>query len=160
MSHETVALMLRGEAAPQWKWIKLECVVRHLTDIAVRQPDADATVRTFHELWLAVVAADQASGSATDPHVVAAGSPTAIVASVLPVPLLKNMSSAPATDLLGDLPPRNTGFVGREHQIATIDKVLRAGAGILTLNGIGGVGKTQLAIEYIYRFRDHYELIW
>jgi len=160
VSHETVALMLRGEAVPRWKWIKLECVVRHLADIAVRQPDVDATVRKFHELWLAVVAADQASGTATGPHVATAGSLTGSAASALPAPLLKNMSSAPATDLLGDLPPRNTGFVGREHQIGTIDKVLRAGAGVLTLNGIGGVGKTQLAVEYIYRFRDHYELIW
>ncbi|HKR50189.1 MAG TPA: FxSxx-COOH system tetratricopeptide repeat protein [Pseudonocardiaceae bacterium] len=152
--------MLRGEAVPRWKWIKLECVVRYLADIAVRQLDVDATVRTFHELWLAVVAADQASGTATDPHVATAGPLTAIVASVLPAPLLKNISGAPAPDLVGDLPPRNTGFVGREHQIGTIDKVLRAGPGLLTLNGIGGVGKTQLAVEYVYRFRDHYELIW
>jgi hypothetical protein len=84
VSHETVALMLRGEAASRWKWIKLECVVRHLVDIAVRQPDVDATVRKFHELWLAVVAADQASGTATDPHVATADSPTASAASVLP----------------------------------------------------------------------------
>jgi hypothetical protein len=104
VSHETVGLMLRGEAVP--RWIKLECVVRHLADIAVRPPDMDATVGKFHELWLAAVAADQADGTAPNPHIAPARSPDAITASVPPAPLLKDMSSAPARHLWGGLPPR------------------------------------------------------
>jgi tetratricopeptide (TPR) repeat protein len=146
--------MLRGQAVP--RWIKLECVVRYLVDIAVHQPDVDATVGTFHELWLAAVATNLAGGVAASPHVATAGSADALSAPLL----LENMSSASVADLLGDLPRRNLDFVGREHQVRAIDEVLRAGAGVLTLNGIGGVGKTQLAIEYIYRFRDHYDVIW
>ncbi|PZS22586.1 MAG: hypothetical protein DLM61_25720 [Pseudonocardiales bacterium] len=157
VSHETISLMLRGEGVP--RWIKLECVVRHLADIAVRKPDVAATVGKFHELWSAAVTADQA-GDTADPHGIPADSPHVIAPSGLSGSLLEDTSSAPTTDLLGDLPPRNTNFVGREHHLRVIDEMLGAGAGVLTLNGIGGVGKTQLAVEYIHRFRDHYNLIW
>jgi len=40
---------------------------------------------------------------------------------------------------------------------------LRAGEGTLVvqaLYGLGGVGKTQLAIEYAHRFSADYDLVW
>ncbi|MGH3779170.1 MAG: hypothetical protein ACRDRO_00700 [Pseudonocardiaceae bacterium] len=105
VSHETVGLMLRGEAVPGWT--KLECVVRHLVDIAVRQPDGDVTVGKFHELWLAAVATNHADGTAADPHVATASAPNAIAARVLLDPLPRDTLSAPVQDQPGDLPPRN-----------------------------------------------------
>jgi tetratricopeptide (TPR) repeat protein len=157
VSHETISLMLRGQGVP--RWIKLECVVRHLAYIAVRKPDVAATLGRFHELWSAAVTEDQVVVTA-DPHDVPVGSSPVIIPSGLSAPQLKDMSSVPAMDLLAGLPPRNTSFVGREHQLRVIDGILGAGAGVLTLNGIGGVGKTQLAVEYIHRFRDHHSVIW
>jgi hypothetical protein len=105
VSHETVGLMLRGGAVPGWT--KLECVVRHLVDIAVRPPDVDMTVGNFHELWLAAVAPNQAGGMAADADVARTDSPHAITANVLTAPLREDMVSAPATDLVGDVLPRN-----------------------------------------------------
>jgi hypothetical protein len=162
VSHETVGLMLRGEGVP--RWIKLECVVRHLAVIAVRQPDVDTMVRRFHELWLAAVAADQAGGAAPDPHVAAAGSPGMIAASVLPAPLLKGMSSAPAMDLRRDLPQRNGNFTGREDLLDQIHRSLslrtQSTMAAQPLHGLGGVGKSQIAVEFAYRYQSNYQLMW
>lgn len=46
----------------------------------------------------------------------------------------------------GNLPASFTSFVGRRHEIAEIRRLLGAGR-LLTLTGVGGVGKTRLALE-------------
>ncbi|KAI9869294.1 MAG: hypothetical protein M1813_000083 [Trichoglossum hirsutum] len=47
---------------------------------------------------------------------------------------------------------RDTQFIGREDIIANIDRKLKIGRRV-ALAGIGGVGKSQIAIEYCYRFK-------
>jgi hypothetical protein len=113
VSHETVGLMLRGGAVPGWT--KLECVVRHLVDIAVRPPNVDMTVGKFHQLWLAAVAPDQAGGMATDADGARTNSPHAIAANMLTEPLREDMASAPATDL----PPRHAKARRAERVVRT-----------------------------------------
>ena len=44
------------------------------------------------------------------------------------------------------LPRRATSFIGREQEIAATGKALREGP-LVTLTGVGGVGKTRLALE-------------
>jgi len=46
----------------------------------------------------------------------------------------------------GNLPAAFTSFVGRRHEAAEIRRLLGAGR-LLTLTGVGGVGKTRLALE-------------
>src|SRR4051794_9025413 len=61
------------------------------------------------------------------------------------------------------VPPRNPRFTGRDGMLAELRRRLRAGEGTLTvqaLYGLGGVGKTQLAIEYAHRFAADYDLVW
>jgi len=63
-----------------------------------------------------------------------------------------------------EIPFRNRNFIGREvvlgkihaghHQASPNDEVIQV------LVGLGGVGKTAIAIEYAHRFRDDYNLIW
>jgi tetratricopeptide (TPR) repeat protein len=62
-------------------------------------------------------------------------------------------------------PPRNPNFTGRGDLLKALRRTLRAGqAGAVvqagTVHGLGGVGKTQLAVEYAHRFAADYNLIW
>jgi transcriptional regulator with XRE-family HTH domain len=61
-----------------------------------------------------------------------------------------------------NVPARNPGFTGRDDLLAAVREQLVAGdrAVVQALHGMGGVGKTQLAVEYAHRFAGSYELAW
>ncbi|WP_239405910.1 hypothetical protein [Frankia sp. Cj3] len=60
-----------------------------------------------------------------------------------------------------NVPPRNRHFTGRDGLFERIDAGLPGGpGGVTALYGMGGVGKTQLAIEYAWRHADDYQLVW
>ncbi|WP_437607344.1 CHAT domain-containing protein [Sorangium sp. So ce834] len=56
--------------------------------------------------------------------------------------------------------PRNPGFVGRNAELAQLHRLLQEGdarsARPVMLTGMGGAGKTQLAVEYAHAFRERY----
>jgi TIR domain-containing protein/tetratricopeptide repeat protein/NB-ARC domain-containing protein len=58
--------------------------------------------------------------------------------------------------------PRNPGFVGRDATLLHLRESLRSGgtAVVQALHGMGGVGKTQIAIEYAYRYAGVYDMVW
>ena len=63
----------------------------------------------------------------------------------------------------GGLPPRNPRFVGREELLAHVRGLLGNGPVVLLPSAehqLGGTGRTQLAVEYAYRYADTYELVW
>ena len=61
-----------------------------------------------------------------------------------------------------NVPARNPGFTGRDQLLVAVRERLLAGdrAVVQALCGMGGVGKTQLAAEYAYRFAGAYDLAW
>ncbi|ANS68576.1 NB-ARC domain-containing protein [Streptomyces lincolnensis] len=65
--------------------------------------------------------------------------------------------------LLVNVPLRNTSFVGRQELLRAVEEQLGAQdtAAVLphALHGLGGVGKSQLALEYIYTHQRDYKVI-
>jgi tetratricopeptide (TPR) repeat protein len=62
-----------------------------------------------------------------------------------------------------DLPPRNPFFTGRDDMLRELRRRITTDVAALvphSLQGLAGVGKTQLAVEYIYRFAADYDLVW
>lgn len=66
--------------------------------------------------------------------------------------------------LWGGVPPRNSNFTGREDLLDRIHRSLgRHMQSTLIpqpLHGLGGVGKSQLAVEFAYRYQSGYQLVW
>jgi tetratricopeptide (TPR) repeat protein len=76
-------------------------------------------------------------------------------------------SPASAPLIWGNVPQRNKNFIGRQDLLGELER--RAGSlegppatAIVpqALYGLGGVGKTQLAIEYAYRYAYKYHVVW
>ncbi|MFG2672095.1 FxSxx-COOH system tetratricopeptide repeat protein [Streptomyces sp. NPDC048445] len=66
-------------------------------------------------------------------------------------------------EVWGGVPRRNTRFTGREELLAGIGEAFHSGApagATVTLSGMPGVGKTQLAAEYVHRFGFEYDVVW
>ncbi|MFM9581058.1 FxSxx-COOH system tetratricopeptide repeat protein [Streptomyces caniscabiei] len=64
-----------------------------------------------------------------------------------------------------DAPQRNTTFTGRSVILDQLREQLRGGISVVlprpqALFGLGGVGKTQVALEYVHRFMADYDLVW
>lgn len=59
-----------------------------------------------------------------------------------------------------EAPVPNPRFTGREADLDRLRHELRTRGRPVVLQGLGGVGKTQLAMEYASRFRGAYDIVW
>src|SRR5438045_5049003 len=58
---------------------------------------------------------------------------------------------------------RNVNFTGREEVLKDMREGFLSGdplKRVQAIYGLGGVGKTQVALEYAYRYRDDYPIVW
>jgi hypothetical protein len=78
--------------------------------------------------------------------------------------LLEGQSHEAGPVVWGNVPPRNPVFTGRRELLEQLERRLQTQsvAAVLpqALHGEGGVGKSQIAIEYAYRHRADYDVIW
>ena len=60
------------------------------------------------------------------------------------------------------VPPRNPNFTGRDEELEALERALAVGGAVTvhSVHGMGGVGKTQLAVEYAYTRATAYDLVW
>jgi tetratricopeptide (TPR) repeat protein len=97
-------------------------------------------------------------GQARDIYLQAESSPGPALATRVRWPL----PGRPVTNL----PARNPKFTGREDLLGWLHGNLRPGQPAVVqpiapaLHGLGGVGKTQLALEYAHRHLRDYDVIW
>jgi tetratricopeptide (TPR) repeat protein len=91
-----------------------------------------------------------------------------------PAPMEKGAAAADGRPRFATaLPPvwnlpyrRNPNFTGREEQLAALASQLDQGAATVAVtqaqavHGTGGIGKTSLAVEYAYRHRARFEVVW
>lgn len=66
--------------------------------------------------------------------------------------------------IMGNVPPKNPNFTGRESLLAAVERQLQEDetTAVLphALHGTGGVGKSQIAVEYVYRHSGEFNVIW
>ena len=81
-----------------------------------------------------------------------------------PSQTLRDASSHPSLPATWNVPHRRSPtFTGRDEELADLHAGLTSilpGASFQAISGLGGVGKTQLAVEYAYRHASEYDVVW
>ena len=119
-----------------------------------RQPLSDLALPEQQHRFVAL--ADrirELSGDAPAPELPAVSDVLAVVAA-----------SRPSVTRVTHIPfPRNRNFTGRDADLQHLHDELASGAPAAVtqaLAGLGGIGKTQLALEYSYRHESAYDVLW
>jgi len=143
ISSSTVHNVFRRTRIP--RWIFVEEIVKALNGDLV----------TFKALW---EAAWQAENRIQVPV-------TSLSAASLRSQLATEPTSGTAQRIRSnEIPARNPNFTGRATELEALRANLKApgvaGPPVQILSGMGGIGKTEIATEYIHRNKDWYDIIW
>jgi len=144
ISSSTVHNVFRGSRVPRWN--SLEEIVKAL----------HGNTAEFLALWQA---AWQAENRAEAPQV----SPSDVPPSARVQP--ESGGPGPSQRIWSaEIPSRNPDFTGRVAELEALRANLvnrtRPHPPAQVISGMGGVGKTEIATEYIHLYRDKYEIIW
>ncbi|MDX3228949.1 FxSxx-COOH system tetratricopeptide repeat protein [Streptomyces sp. ME19-01-6] len=80
------------------------------------------------------------------------------------LPAVEERRAGDPPAIWGNVPPRNNNFTGRQALLDTLHERLSSEgtAAVLpeALHGLGGVGKSQIALEYVHQHASDYEAVW
>jgi hypothetical protein len=158
ISHSTVHNLFRTSRVPRWEF--LEQVVLALS----------GDREEFLDLWQAAWRAENEDKS---PHAGPANAGTTQAhggsrhSRTAPRPIQggnKDWAEAAPSQRIwsSEIPPRNVHFTGRVSELELMRDNLNGQQTphVQVIVGMGGIGKTELATEYIHNNRDNYEIIW
>ena len=163
ISPSTIHNMFRGPRVPKWGF--LELVVEELRGDPAQ----------FRTMWQAARVAEDAEAGVVQDDGVAVPPGNSVVAPAAErngpvvtsplVPPAEPVVSGPSRRLWSnEIPQRNSHFTGRVAELdalrANLVREDRPHPPAQLISGMGGVGKTEIATEYIHRHRDKYEIIW
>jgi tetratricopeptide (TPR) repeat protein len=171
ISSSTVHNIFRSSRVPRWTF--LEQVIKALGGAEDREE--------FLSLWRAAERAENGgeaprpgpSDTATAPGLagsVAHAGPTGRQRRALAPRSVQGVITGGSNPLVrpplrirsNEIPPRNLNFTGRVAELGRISENLssRQPPRMQVIFGMGGIGKTEMATEYIYRNMDNYEIVW
>lgn len=141
ISSSTVHNVFRSSRVPRWAF--LELVVRAL--------GGDPQREEFLTLWQAAWRAENAADAPVE-----ATPPQSRVA------LTEVVARSTRRIWSNEIPDRNVAFTGRLAALDTMRSNLTSGElpHVQVISGMGGIGKTEIAAEYIHRYINDYEVIW
>ncbi|WP_432014656.1 FxSxx-COOH system tetratricopeptide repeat protein [Streptomyces cucumeris] len=80
------------------------------------------------------------------------------------LPAVEERRAGDPPSIWGNVPPRNNNFTGRQTLLDMLHERLRSEgtAAVLpeALHGLGGVGKSQIALEYVHQHAADYDAVW
>ncbi|MDD2781893.1 tetratricopeptide repeat protein, partial [Sulfuricurvum sp.] len=79
--------------------------------------------------------------------------------SIERLPSVTSIPTKNNADYLTSLPPRNENFLGRVDELKKLEDTLTNEGMVYVVNGIGGVGKSELSYEYLHRNKARYNNI-
>ncbi len=116
------------------------------------EPDPDTLERLYHVLC----AGESALSSQLKKDAEAYGLQLSLSPQEARAGFQFNTSPPPAPELSPHLPSQTTSFVGRKSELAQVAELLTSGSRLLTLTGIGGIGKTRLALEVAHTVQENF----
>jgi hypothetical protein len=159
VSSSTVHNVFRGSRVPRWDF--LEKIIKALGGEADRDK--------FHALWDAAWVAQNDAGMSRDGLADAVHPPgprSGRSPQSAPPAAISRGTGVPPRSLQriwsSEIPPREPNFTGRIKELEALNRNLdtQPSPHVQVISGMGGIGKTALATEYIHRNIDRYDIVW
>ena len=154
-ARSTIQEKLTGRALPDWPFVEafVRACARH-----ARWPDVDVDLVSWRTDYRQAAREVEEEVDRQRQQLAAQRA-----LADLPAPTVSELLDVvPAHITAWKVPLRNPHFIGRERELDQIRSSLINAPTLIvqSIRGLGGIGKTQIAIEYAHRFANQYDIVW